>query len=160
MSKAKIHFNIGFFALALASLVGLHACGEGSTDVGSLEAAQGGSGCEGDLGKQEGSSGSYEADSIGSICIKAGQGIFTFACGETDPTGCYDVMWTCVANCDAEDPEERCCNAVEIGGGGTGRDCKAISHTAASSADSCEPEPSPSPSPEPRPSPEPSPSPM
>jgi len=88
-----------------------------------------GSGCEGDV-KIDGSSADYTAPpgrSIDFICIKAGRNVFTFACGETDKTGCYDIVWTIDG--------DGCCSAVSIGGGGTGRDCKSISHTAVTFAD-------------------------
>jgi hypothetical protein len=88
-----------------------------------------GSGCEGDV-KIEGSSADYTAPSgksIDYICIKAGKNIFTFQCGETDASGCYSIKWT--------EDGEGCCSAVTIGGGGTGRDCKSISHTAVTFSD-------------------------
>lgn len=90
---------------------------------------EGGSGCEGDE-KQEGNSGHYVAPagkSIDFVCIKAGRNVFTFACGETDKDGCYDLQWV--------EDEDGCCSEVVIGGGGTGRDCKEISHTAATYRD-------------------------
>ena len=88
-----------------------------------------GSGCEGDV-KIEGSSANYTAPagkSIAFVCIKAGRNIFRFECGETDKSGCYDLKWT--------EDADGCCSAVSIGGGGTGRDCKSISHTAVTFAD-------------------------
>jgi hypothetical protein len=143
MKLSKMRINLAFFALALGSLIGLHACGAGS-DTDSVTQKARGSTCEGDLGKIEGSSGSYEAASIGSICIKAGQNVLTFECGEVDASGCYDVAWT---------ETEGCCTAVVIGGGGTSSECKTISHTAASSADSCPEPPTPTPTPTPTPVP-------
>ena len=99
-----------------------------------------GSGCEGDV-KIEGSSANYTAPagkSIDFVCIKAGPKVFTFACGETDKSGCYNLKWTIDA--------DGCCSAVSIGGGGTGRDCKSISHTAVTFADGdCKKDPPPPP---------------
>jgi hypothetical protein len=82
----------------------------------------GGSGCEGDQ-KIEGSGDhTYtpgDGDVVTSVCIKAGKKVLDFACGDSDATGCYTVEW-------AEN-----CESVTIGGGGTGRNCQSISHTAA-----------------------------
>lgn len=90
--------------------------------------------CEGDI-KIEGSSANYTAPSgksIEYVCIKAGRDTYTFQCGETDNTGCYDLKWTT--------DKDGCCTAVIIGGGGTGRDCKSISHTAVTFTDKdCKP---------------------
>jgi hypothetical protein len=86
----------------------------------------GGSGCEGDAKVEGAGPTTYNApagESISSICIKAGRDVFGFACGETDPTGCYDVTWT--------EGADDCCTSVTIGGGGTSNICKSISHTAA-----------------------------
>lgn len=103
---------------------------------------QGGSGCEGDE-KQEGNRGHFVAPdgkSIDFVCIKAGRDVFIFECGETDKDGCYDLQWTV--------DSEGCCSEVVIGGGGTGRDCKTISHTAATFADGdCKKDPDPDPKP-------------
>jgi hypothetical protein len=98
------------------------------------EDGDGGSTCEGDIkidkGVEDGNH-VYNAPpggSIASICIKAGQPTYTFACGETDDTGCYDVTWT----------GDDCCTSVEIGGGGTSNTCKDISHTSASFGEPCD----------------------
>jgi hypothetical protein len=91
-----------------------------------------GSICEGDQ-KIEGSSNhTYTpggGQTVDSVCIKAGQQSFTLSCLQNDPTGCYNLVW-------ASD-----CSSVTIGGGGTSRACKAISHTAATFEDGkvCEP---------------------
>jgi hypothetical protein len=97
-----------------------------------------GSGCEGDV-KIEGSKADYVAPpgkSIDYVCIKAGRNVFTFYCGETDKSGCYSLKWTV--------DSDGCCSAVSISGGGTGRDCKEISHTAVTFADGdCKKDPPP-----------------
>ena len=76
------------------------------------------SGCEGDI-KIEGDGGDFMAPAgseIAFICIKAGNEIFTFLPGDRGD-GCYVLDWWC-----------RC--TVTVSGGGTGRDCKEISHIA------------------------------
>ena len=60
---------------------------------------------------------------ITEVCIKAGQNKPTFACGETDASGCYTLTWG--DNCES----------VTIAGGGTSRDCQDISHTTATFGD-------------------------
>ena len=84
--------------------------------------ASAGSVCEGDQ-KTEGDGPHTYAPGgpISEVCIKAGRNAYVATCGETDPTGnmCYQLDW-------ASD-----CTSVRISGGGTGRDCKGISHTAA-----------------------------
>ena len=135
----KLVTRISMIALLGAAFVVVQGL-PGTGTVSECE-AQGNSGCEGD--EKIENAGTIEHDSIESICIKAGRGVFNYACGETDSTGCYDIQWTEV---------DGCCTAVVSGGGGTGRDCKSISHTSASFGEPCEPSPSPSP-PAPSPSP-------
>ena len=84
--------------------------------------AAGGSGCELDV-KFDNSGGTFnapEGTSISGICIKAGRGVFEFLPGDKGD-GCYTLAWTEV---------DGCWTAVTVGGGGTGRDCKSISHWA------------------------------
>ena len=66
---------------------------------------------------------------VSDVCIKAGRNAFTFSCGEPDPNGCYTLDWA------------ESCSSVSISGGGTSRDCKSISHTAANfdEGPGCEP---------------------
>ncbi len=131
--------RIGRFALPamLAVIVGVLLVAH--TFTGSAH-AQGGSGCEGDV-KVEGSGAvTYIApldDSLTSVCIKAGRSIIPVDCGVNYNDGCYTVSWTLGS--------DGCCTSATIAGGGTGRDCKSISHTAASfgggSCDECVPDP-------------------
>ena len=137
MARRNLRLNLWLIAVAIGGVVALQVL-TGTVPVAPVEA---GSGCEGDLGKIEGSSGQFDADSIGSVCIKSGNNVFTFACGETDPTGCYTLDWT--------EATAGCCTSVTIGRAGSGRNCKTISHTAASSAASCGPQPTPTPDPHP-----------
>ena len=56
-----------------------------------------GSVCEGDQ-KIEGGEGNHTyapggGDTVSEICIKAGRNASTFACGETDISGCYTINW-------------------------------------------------------------------
>jgi hypothetical protein len=88
------------------------------------------SGCEGDQKIEGDGPHTYAPGSaVSEVCIKAGRDVFGFSCGATDNEGCYTLEW----NGD--------CTSVTIGGGGTGRDCKSISHTAALFGDppKCEP---------------------
>lgn len=130
----KIGGSLLVGALAVASLAVL------LTITPTTEVSGKGSGCEGDV-KIEGSTADYTAPdgkSIAFVCIKAGRDVFTFACGETDKDGCYDLEWTV--------DTDGCCSRVVIGGGGTGRDCKSISHTAATfEAGECKKDPPPKP---------------
>lgn len=93
----------------------------------------GNSGCEGDQkieGEGDQTYAPGDGDTITSVCIKAGRNVFDYACGETDASGCYILDW-------AEN-----CSTVTIGGGGTGRSCQSISHTAAIfEPGQCKPEP-------------------
>ena len=106
---------LSVFAVALAVIAFPYAPAK------TIEAA-GGSGCEGDV-KIEGSTGTIVAPefmSITSVCIKAGRNVFTFGPSDTDKKGCYVLEWG-----------GGCYNKqVTISGGGTGRDCKAVSHFA------------------------------
>ncbi len=80
--------------------------------------AMGKSGCEGDV-KIESDYAHVEAPpgkSIAYVCIKAGRDTFTFYPGDSGD-GCYYLDWNC--HCE-----------VTVSGGGTGRDCKEISHIA------------------------------
>ncbi len=89
-----------------------------NSPANTVEAARG-ERCEGDE-KIEGDGGTFCAPdgySIEYVCIKAGRDVFTFFPGDTGD-GCYVLEWDC-----------HCC--VTISGGGTDRDCKAISHIAA-----------------------------
>ena len=86
-----------------------------------------GSVCEGDQ-KIEGS-GDHTYDpgvAILEVCIKAGRDAIVYSCGDVEPDGCYTVVWG------------DSCTSVMISGGGEGRDCKSISHTAATFGDKCE----------------------
>lgn len=126
MLKNKWMGSLALLALVVGGFVAVQ------TLTGTVSAGPGGgSGCEGDVkidgGVSEGNH-VYNApadESITSVCIKAGRSSFVATCGNDDsgPAGCFDVTWTLGA--------EGCCTSVEIGGGGTGRDCKAISHSAA-----------------------------
>lgn len=92
-----------------------------------------GSGCEGDQKIEGDGDHTYtpgDGDTITSVCIKSGRNVFEFLAGHTDASGCYILEWG--------DNNE----SVTIGGGGTGRDCQSISHTAAIFEPGlCKPEP-------------------
>jgi Putative metal-binding motif len=84
--------------------------------------AQQGSICEGDQKIEGGGPHTYTpgaGNTVTEVCIKAGRDAFEFMCGQTDPEGCYTLVWTTD------------CSSVTISGGGTGPDCQSISHTAA-----------------------------
>ena len=148
--QKKLLFNLAVIALAMGAMIAFGAL------TGTEQVLARGSTCEGDQ-KIEGDGPTYfeapSGQSVGWVCIKAGQGVFTYECGEVDESGCYSLDWTFGS--------DGCCTAVTVGGGGTGRDCKSISHTAATWADGpcVTPSPSPDPSPSPEPSPDPSPDP-
>lgn len=153
MRKNKLVLNLVLAVAAVAAMVALQAVTGSSGPVPAVEAS-GGSGCEGDVKIDGDGPTTFNApagESISSVCIKAGRDTFTYACGETDTSGCYSLDWT--------EASAGCCTAVTVGGGGTGRDCKSISHTAATFGGPPCVEPSPTPSPEPSPSPSPEPSP-
>jgi hypothetical protein len=81
-----------------------------------------GSICEGDQKIEGGGPHTYTPGAgniVTDVCIKAGNNTIVFACPQTDPTGCYTLVW-------ATD-----CSTVTISGGGTSSTCKSISHTAA-----------------------------
>ena len=106
-----VHVPLAAFAVALAVMAFPYSPAK------TVEAG-GGSGCEGDL-KIEGDGGQFLAppgSEIEFVCIKAGNETFTFFPGDTGD-GCYVLDWWC-----------RC--SVTISGGGTGKDCKEISHIA------------------------------
>jgi hypothetical protein len=89
---------------------------------GIYAAPGGGSGCEGDQKIEGDSDHTYtpgDGDTVTSVCIKAGKTVFDYGCGDTDASGCYVLEWA------------DSCSSVTITGGGTGRGCKSISHTAA-----------------------------
>ena len=115
MIRQKLHKSIqigGCVALLVLS---------GGVSAGSI--------CEGDQKIEGDGPHTYAPGSaVSEVCIKAGRDVFGFSCGETGD-GCYTLEW----NGD--------CTSVTIGGGGTGRDCKAISHSAAVFGDppKCEP---------------------
>ena len=143
MARRKLRLNLVAIALAIAAVVAFQVL-TGTAPV--TPAVAGGSGCEGDLGKIDGGDHTYEADGIGSVCVKAGNNVIVFQCGDAGD-GCYTLDWTQGA--------DGCCTAVTVGGGDMGRNCKAISHTAASSSDTCEPQPTPTPTPTPTSTPHP-----
>ena len=148
MRKNRLALNLVLAGAAIVVMIAIQALTGSSGPMPVVHAFPPGSGCEGDVKIEGDGPTDYTAPpggSISSVCIKAGQGIFTFTCGETDQSGCYSLDWT--------EPAGGCCTAVTIGGGGGSRDCKSISHTAASfGAGPCV---QPSPTPSPRPSPDP-----
>ena len=110
-SVSGVHVPLAAFAVALAVMAFPYS------PTKTVE-ARGGSGCEGDV-KIEGDFGEFTAPTgfqIDFVCIKAGKNTFTFYPGDSGD-GCYNLDWTCRCN-------------VTVSGGGTGRDCKEISHIA------------------------------
>lgn len=139
MRNRKLLVNLALFAVAVAALAGSQVLfhPEGPTPAFAVteQCPDGGTKFE---------SGPWEFDCDGtvtSVCIKAGTETFVFNSDGSD--GCYTV--------DGIGTDH-----VEVSGGGTGRDCKEISHVVFYG---CEPDASPSPEPSPEPSPDPTPEP-
>jgi len=115
-SKMVWGTHVPFMAIAIAMAVMALTY----APVSPVEAA-GNSGCEGDE-KVEGNYAVIRAPfdcQIDYVCIKAGRNILTFYPGDTGD-GCYTLKWYGPCN-----------NIVKVSGGGTSRDCKEISHVAA-----------------------------
>lgn len=121
------------FAVALAMIVLPY------TPAKTVE-AKGGSGCEGDE-KIEGSSGTFMAPgflAIDIVCIKAGKEVFSFQAPDTPGaiyppfSDCFEITWLHNSTVSPV-----CVNGVTIGGGGTSRDCKEISHIAVTFKTKC-----------------------
>ena len=113
----SVHVPLAVFWVALAMIVFPYSPAK------TIEA--GGSGCEGDIKIDLGGPGTIEAPpgmTITSICIKAGRNTKTFAQHELGD-GCYSLVWSF--------DRFGCAISVDYSGGGTGRDCKSISHVAA-----------------------------
>ena len=104
MARRKVRLNLVAIALAIAAVVAFQVL----TGTAPVTPAVAGSGCEGDLGKIDGGDHSYEADGIGSVCVKAGNNVIVFQCGDAGD-GCYTLDWTQGA--------DGCCTAVTVGGG-------------------------------------------
>jgi hypothetical protein len=89
--------------------------------------AYAGSNCEGDAKVEGEGPTTYFAPAggaIASVCIKAGRAAYDFYPVDAGD-GCYELHWV-------DDTQ------VTIGGGGTGRSCRAISHTAVTYGPGCE----------------------
>lgn len=135
MWNGKLGINLLLFGLALALVVGTQVIQGPEAQAGKPENPCTNGGIKDESAPWEATT--TEGLTIISAVVKAGTESFPFTSDGSD--GCYSV--TGLGTCN-----------VVVTGGGTGRDCKSISHVDFCTGPStfpCEPEPSPTPEPSP-----------